>query len=288
MREPAPAKINLTLHVLGRRPDGLHDLDSLVAFAAVHDVLSVSVADEFSLTVDGPFAAALAGTPPGDNLALRAARAAVESAGSDQAFAVHLTKNLPVAAGLGGGSADAAAVLRAAARILGLAPSSLFPAAANLGADVPVCLASRTMHMAGAGGRLTPAPALPTAPLALVCPPVPVPTRDVFARWLLNPALPTPPIPAVQSVQALAIALHHHGNDLTSAALSVAPIVADVLRALADQPGCLLARMSGSGPACFGLFPDSSAAAAAAARISAARPKWWLVASQIAAPEVFA
>ena len=180
-RERAPAKINLYLHVLGRRPDGFHDLDSLVAFAEVHDVVELTIADTFSLAIDGPFASALAATPHTDNLAFRAARASAADSGT--AFRIRLTKNLPVAAGLGGGAADAAAVLRAAARLLDIPPLSLLPVARTLGADVPVCLHGRPMVMTGIGEILTPAPPLPAAPIVLACPPVAAPTfptaRDV-------------------------------------------------------------------------------------------------------------
>ena len=279
-RERAPAKINLYLHVLGRRPDGFHDLDSLVAFAEVHDVVELTIADTFSLAIDGPFASALAATPHTDNLAFRAARASAADSGT--AFRIRLTKNLPVAAGLGGGSADAAAVLRAAARLLDIPPLSLLPVARTLGADVPVCLHGRPMVMTGIGEILTPAPPLPAAPIVLACPPVAAPTSAVFARWLHNDhndfTLPDTPLP---SVPALAAALAPARNDLADAAAAVAPAAAECTALLAAQAGCLLARMSGSGPSSFALFTDDAAAEAAAAAVRAARPDWWAVATRL-------
>lgn len=289
-RERAPAKINLYLHVLDRRPDGYHELDSLVAFASAHDVIEITVSDSFTLTVDGPFTDSLAATPAEDNLALRAAQAAVAASGAaSTAFAVRLTKNLPVASGLGGGSADAAAVLRASGHVLGLTRETLLHLAADLGADVPVCVHARTMHMAGVGDRLTSAPQLPGASLVLVCPQIPVDTADVYSRWLRNADPPALPLGStVRDVQSLADFLHAHRNDLTAPAQTIAPQIADVVQALADNPGCLLARMSGSGPACFGLFGDAGDAAEALVRISSTRPEWWAVVTQLEVGEVLA
>ena len=161
--------------------------------------------------------------------------------------------------------------------------------AADLGADVPVCVHARTMHMAGVGDRLMSAPQLPGAALVLVCPQIPVDTADVYSRWLRNADSPALPLDsAVRDVQSLADFLQAHRNDLTTPAKTIAPQIADVVQALADKPGCLLARMSGSGPACFGLFGDAGDAAEALARISSTRPEWWAVVTQLEAGEVLA
>ena len=276
VRETARAKVNLTLHVLGRRPDGRHDLDSLVAFAETHDEVTVAPADAPSLSVAGPFAAALATVSEGDDLALRAARALAP--GTD-AFAVMLCKNLPVAAGLGGGSADAAAVLRAVGRIRRLPASRLAAAAPTLGSDVPACVESRPLRMGGAGERLVPAAPLPAAPVLLVVPPVALSTARVFAAWRGPGGESGPPVPPCSTVGQLAAALRAYRNDLLEPARHLVPVVGEVLTAIESQAGCLLARMSGSGPSCFGIFPDCAARDAAAARIGEAHPGWWVSAT---------
>ncbi|KGJ20355.1 4-diphosphocytidyl-2C-methyl-D-erythritol kinase [Paracoccus sanguinis] len=258
MREPAPAKINLALHVTGRRPDGYHLLDSLVVFTELGDRVSLSPGP-LSLTITGPFAGAI---PPGDdNLCLRAARAVGGEA------AITLEKRLPPASGIGGGTADAAAVLRA----LGRTPDR--PEA--LGADLPACLMSRSLRMQGVGEILTPV-TLPTLHLVLVNPRVEVPTPAVFAALTRreNPGLPA--FPADGDWPGWLTATR---NDLEPPALRLAPVIGDVLAALAAQ-GAQLARMSGSGATCFGLFPDAPAARAAATAIAAARPGWWVEATR--------
>lgn len=276
----APAKINLWLHVLGRRPDGYHLLDSLVAFAEIGDTLTAAPADGFSLVLDGRFAASL---PVGDeNLVLRAARLLAAETGTRAGVRFVLTKRLPVASGLGGGSADAAAALRALARLwrLDLDAGVLAALALRLGADVPVCLAGHAAFVGGIGEAIEPAPALPKAPLLLVNPGMGLATAAVFRaradggaafgeaapRWISAPA----------DAAALAASLAGTSNDLTDAACRLAPAIRDVLSALAALPGCLLARMSGSGATCFGLFASMQAAEAGAAALSAARPGWWI------------
>ena len=236
--EPAPAKVNLYLHVVGRRADGLHLLESLVAFAEAGDVLSAEPADALSLEVAGPFAGALAGEA--DNLVLRAARALAPG----QCARLVLEKNLPVAAGLGGGSADAAAALRLLSRLWGI-EADLEALAAGLGADVPVCLAGETCFMAGIGERLTPLPAWPAPHLLLANPGAALPTPAVFGarRGPFRESRPWP-----QTVGELAGC----ANDLTEAAISFAPEVGEVLDALAVLEGASFARMSGSGATCFG------------------------------------
>jgi 4-diphosphocytidyl-2-C-methyl-D-erythritol kinase len=266
LRSFAPAKVNLHLHVTGRRADGYHLLDSLVVFPAVGDWLEVRQAPELSLAVDGPFGAALAADP--DNLVLRAARLVKPGAGA----ALRLTKNLPVASGIGGGSADAAAALRALARLWDV-PGSAHEPAARLGADVPVCLARTPALMAGIGEVLSPAPKLPAFGIILVNPGVAVATPAVFrARrgdFSQPAALPAGWADAAAMARDLAVLR----NDLEAPAIGLQPVIAQVLAAIQKLPGVLLARMSGSGATCFGLFATPAAAADAAGAV--ARPGWW-------------
>lgn len=259
--ETAPAKINLTLHVTGRRPDGYHLLDSLVVFTGIGDRLHFAPGP-LSLNVTGPFADNLATEP--DNLCLRAARLAGREA------VITLEKNLPVASGIGGGSADAAAVLR------GLDAIPANPE--SLGADVPVCIASRPVRMRGLGEILGPVPDLPDFHLVLVNPGRALPTPDVF-RALVSHNNPVMPAPEWRDLAGLVGFLRACRNDLQAPAISLMPEIADCLDALRDG-GAMLSRMSGSGATCFGIFADAASASAAATRI--ARPGWWVVATGLA------
>ena len=271
--EFAPAKVNLALHVTGRRADGYHLLDSLVAFPRVGDRLEAVPADDWSLGIDGPFAAGLETGP--DNLVLRAA--ALFPPGP--ALALRLTKNLPVASGIGGGSADAAAALRLIARSRGAALPAP-EAVLGLGADVPVCLAGLPARMSGIGEVLVPL-RLPAAWLVLINPGVPVPTGAVFSRLARRDNPPLAPVPAFADAPALAGYLAAQRNDLEPPARAVAPAVGEVIAALGLAAGCLLARMSGSGATCFGLFATAAAAEAAAADIRHRAPEWWVAAAPI-------
>ena len=264
-REAAPAKLNLTLHVTGRRADGYHLLDSLVVFCDIGDVVTLSDGP-LALTMTGPFAAGLAAEP--DNLCLRAARLA----GRD--VAITLEKNLPVASGIGGGSADAAAVLRA----LGSAPAGT----ETLGADVPVCMAGVPTRMRGLGEILDPLPPLPPLHLVLVNPGRGLSTPAVFKVLAQreNPPMPDP-LPRFPDAQTLIAFLHDCRNDLQDPAIALMPEIADCLAAL-NAAGAQLARMSGSGATCFGLFADAAAARAAQTAIAQAHPKWWVAASGLA------
>ena len=274
--ETAPAKLNLYLHVVGRRPDGYHRLDSLIAFASVADTVTVSPGGGCRLEVDGPLAQAV---PAGaDNLVLRAARALADAAGRDPDVTIRLTKRLPVAAGIGGGSADAAAVIRALSALWGLSAADpvLADVALGLGADVPVCLWRGTWYVGGIGEELSPAPSLAGLPLVLVNPGQPVPTPAVFAAR--RGAFSDPDRfdqPALRETGPVAL-LAGRRNDLTDAARSLCPAIGDALEALASLPGCRLARMSGSGATCFGLFADGDAAAAGADLVRRSRPGWWV------------
>jgi 4-diphosphocytidyl-2-C-methyl-D-erythritol kinase len=283
----AAAKLNLYLHVVGRRADGYHLLDSLVAFADVGDTVRVRPARGLALSVEGPMAGGLAGDAPGDNLVARAARLLAEAVGRAPDAAVTLTKRLPVASGIGGGSADAAATLRALARLWGLAPDDprLGEVAPRLGADVPVCLGGRAARMGGIGERVEPVAALPEAGVLLVNPGFPLSTPAVFKARTGPFSAPAgegifrdPPRDAAGLSRALAACR----NDLAPPALALAPAIAEVLAAIGAEPGCLLARLSGSGATCFGLFADRAGAEAAAARISDRdRPGWWVRAGRL-------
>lgn len=271
--ELAPAKVNLALHVTGRRPDGLHLIDSLVVFPRLGDMVEAEPAATLSLAIDGPFACDLGAGP--DNLVLRAALLL----GAGRGAALRLTKSLPVAAGIGGGSADAAATLRLLARTW-QTPLPGPQALLALGADVPVCLAGRACRMSGIGERLAPIE-LPPFWIVLANPGVPLATAAVFAGLTsrANPALPEPP--AFPAPEALFAWVADQRNDLETPATQAAPVVADAVAALAAQAGCGLARMSGSGATCFGLFGAKARALAAAAALRRARPAWWVAAAPV-------
>lgn len=265
IRQDAPAKLNLTLHVTGRRDDGYHLLDSLVAFATIGDRVTLTPGP-LALAIDGPFAEEL--TTSDDNLCLRAARLAGAQA------AIGLTKALPVASGIGGGSADAAAVLRGLVQM----GHTLPPDPAQLGADVPVCLAGRPAQMRGIGEVLDPVPPIPPLPALLVNPGVALSTPAVFAALdrRKNAPMPTPDWADTASFLAF---LHACRNDLEPPAIALAPIIADVLAALRGA-GAALARMSGSGATCIGLFTDPADAARAASALR--RPGWWVAETALA------
>lgn len=277
----APAKINLTLHILGRRADGYHELESLVAFSGAGDILRLEPGDDLSLAVDGPTAAAAG--PMGDNLVLRAARRLAERVPGLRLGAFHLTKYLPVAAGIGGGSSDAAAALRLLARAndLSLDDPRLLEAARATGSDVPVCLSPRARFMLGRGETIGEPLGLPPLPAVLINPGAPVETRGVFARLGLSPgertgAAPHPDITAALGAEGIAAALRRGRNDMEDAACVEAPVIVDALAVLSAAKGCRLARMSGSGATCFALFSTRHAAARAAAVIRRQHSGWWV------------
>jgi 4-diphosphocytidyl-2-C-methyl-D-erythritol kinase len=278
----APAKLNLYLHVTGRRADGYHLLDSLVAFAAAHDTVSATKAETLSLDLAGPFASALSGEA--DNLVLRAARLLADRAGLRPQAALRLTKRLPVASGIGGGSADAAAALAAVGALWRIThkPGALEALALTLGADLPVCIRGRASYVSGIGEQVSDAPALPRVLLVLINPLVPLPTASVFKAHTGPYSQPAARLEAApRDARDLVEALRSSRNDLTAAAMTFVPAIAAILAALEAQPGCLLARMSGSGATCFGLFETDMLAAAAAAAIHAAQPGWWVCASEL-------
>jgi 4-diphosphocytidyl-2-C-methyl-D-erythritol kinase len=269
------------LHVLGRRSDGWHELDSLVAFAGCCDWLGFAPGGPLSLTVDGPTGPSAG--PLADNLVLRAARALAERAPGLRLGRFHLRKVLPVAAGLGGGSADAAAALRALAHENGLADDDdrLWAAARAAGADVPACLSARARRMSGLGERLGPPLDPPPLFAVLANPGIPLPTPAVFAelglaRGATTGSNPSPQIGArLDRAQCIA-ALQSGRNDLQASALRLAPGVAEALEALSAPEGARLTRMSGSGATCFALYDDRRLAARAARALRRAHPAWWV------------
>ena len=283
VRAFAPAKINLLLHVGEKRADGFHELESLVVFAETGDELSFAAAHMLSLSIKGPFAGNVG--LDADNLVVRAARRLAAHAGHNGDAEITLTKNLPVASGIGGGSADAAAALRGLRALwsLDVSDAALLEIAATLGSDVPVCVASKPAWMEGRGERVTPAEAVPQAAMVLVNPRVAVPTGPVFKALLTRRG-----IGAVdhgvkaRDVKALARFLMMTSNDLQVPAIQIAPIIGEVLDELSRMPGALLWRMSGSGATCFGLFEDDASAQMAAIALGTSHPKWWVQATRIA------
>ena len=282
LSERAFAKINLTLRVLGRRSDGYHELESLVAFADVADTLTLDLGPSDELEISGPFADRSG--PVGDNLVLKSLAELRRRIAPLEGGRFHLKKNLPVAAGIGGGSADAAAALRLLARANGIAldDSRLMTAAQAVGADVPVCVDSRPRIMRGIGEVLSEPLDLSPIPAVLVNPGVAVGTREVFGAFKGTDAgqdlagVPT-------KTGALIELLKQQDNDLTVAATACAPVVGEVLAALCSTPGCALARMSGSGATCFALFGSREQAKAAAKQLAGEHKNWWIQPSAIGA-----
>jgi 4-diphosphocytidyl-2-C-methyl-D-erythritol kinase len=276
----APAKVNLYLHVTGRREDGYHLLDSLVVFAGTGDELRFSPAEALLLDIDGPGAEHL--SPGDDNIVRKAANALATALGREEAeAAITLEKHLPVAAGIGGGSADAAATLRGLMALWDaeLDDETLAAIGLGLGADLPVCLAGRPTQMSGVGEILQPAVALPPAWLVLVNPRIALSTPAVFKARTgpFTPAAPLTEPPA--TVRDLARELAKRNNDLAEAAIRLEPVVKTMLDAIAATENCLLSRMSGSGATCFGLYESEEAADAAADAISDEYPDWWVAAA---------
>jgi 4-diphosphocytidyl-2-C-methyl-D-erythritol kinase len=272
--EHAKAKINLALHVLGRRMDGYHELDSIVAFADAGDVLTLERSDTLGLTLTGPFAK---NTVSDDNNSVLAAWHALDAITKIGSVHFHLEKNLPVASGIGGGSADAAASLRGLINFFGLVvePRELNRIALKLGADVPVCLASTTCRMRGIGEIIDPfAATLPMA-IVLVNPLMPCSTANVFTTLALTPGQAFGnPIENLGDINAWR-------NDLTAPAIKTLPEIAQVLASLQSQPTIITVRMSGSGATCFGLADTLENAELAAANLKSSHPDWWVVASRL-------
>lgn len=289
--EEGRAKVNLTLRVIGRRVDGFHDLESVVAFADCADRLTLEPGAALGLTMEGPLADACGDTS--DNLVLKAARLLGERVADLEVGHFTLEKVLPVAAGIGGGSADAAAALRLLARLneLSLDDDRIMEVALQTGADVPVCVASHACDMAGVGETLLPLN-LPKMPCVLVNPRVPVATRDVFNALGLrhgelligatDVVMQTPSWPeAGDAIDDWIEALAGGSNDLESPAARIEPVISQVLAALRASSGVRLVRMSGSGATCFAIFADDAAAEAAGDRLRADHPGWWVHAGSL-------
>ncbi|MBI1262629.1 MAG: 4-(cytidine 5'-diphospho)-2-C-methyl-D-erythritol kinase [Rhizobiales bacterium] len=275
----APAKVNLSLEVLGRRTDGYHVLQSFVVFTRLGDVVTVEAAADISLTITGPFAESLSGE--GDNLVLRAAHALRAVSGSSAGARITLEKNLPVASGIGGGSADAAATLKALSQLwkTRLSSAETFRLALSLGADVPVCMAGAPSMMGGIGETLVPLEMLPSFALLLVNPNKPVSTGDVFSRLAAAPvSLPLPELvaPQFEGMEELVTWLKGHPNDLERPARQLAPDIAEVITEIGNAPEVMLARMSGSGATCFGICRDRIDANVIAHQIRKRYPGWWV------------
>ncbi len=274
IRAFAPAKVNLALHVTGRRSDGYHLLDSLVVFAGIGDHLTVRPAQTLSMTVAGEGADAI---PTDDrNLVMQAAKLLDLSKGA----AIHLDKTLPTASGIGGGSSDAAASLRALSRLWSVpepSPGATLP----LGADLPVCMAARPIRMRGIGEQLDPLPPLPELHMVLVNPRQGVSTPAVFKHLTKrdNPPMQDPPVAA--SAAEFTTWLAGQRNDLQAPAIAALPVIADGIKGLQATPNCLLARMSGSGATCFGLYAHAAQAHHAAAQFQAENPGWWVAAGPV-------
>jgi 4-diphosphocytidyl-2-C-methyl-D-erythritol kinase len=278
--DTAPAKVNLTLRVLGRRADGYHDIESVVAFADLGDRLSFVPDNQLKLRVTGPGAGHTG--DDAENLVLKAARALAARIPGIALGAFHLQKTLPVAAGLGGGSSDAAAALRLLARANGLpaAEPRLYAAARATGADVPVCLDPRARLMRGVGDILSAPLELPRLRALLVNPGVTLATKLVFSRWTPSanhsPFAAAPALAKLRHAEQLLAWLAGQANDLEVPAIALAPAIADVLEALHALDGCRLARMSGSGATCFAVFSSDAERAVAAKALSAKFPGWWI------------
>lgn len=279
----APAKINLYLHVTGKRADGYHLLDSLVTFTNIGDRVSLEKAEEFKFTIDGPMGGALSRHDPKENLIVRAAQLLAQKVEKELDVHINLTKNLPLASGIGGGSTDAAAALRLLAIHWGMAPDArvLHEVAASLGQDIPCCIAAQNCYFRDIGNVTDPGPKLPLTHMVLVNPGHDLPTPSVFKARTgsFSPAHQLEAEP--QTPEELSEMLSARGNSLTEAAVSLCPSIQDVLTALEDVQGCLLSRMSGSGATCFGLFADRSAARQAASELMTAHPTWWVVPAHI-------
>lgn len=289
--ELAPTKVNLALHVTGRRPDGYHNIETLAVFADYADIVTAAPSSDnrMRLAVKGPFAKKLAeNSTAGDNLAIKAASELMRASGRRDLSPVtlRLTKRIPIGAGLGGGSADAAATLRLLNRTwnLNLDLGKLAEIGVRLGADVPMCLASLPLVARGVGERLTPATGIPALPIVLAHPGVPVDTGKVFAALEQAERSPLPPLPPrFGAVLDVIFWLRRARNDLAEPAAKVERAAAAPAKVIMSDPECLFARMTGSGSAAYGIFVSLEAAERAAERIREARPGWWVAAAMTGA-----
>ena len=278
----APAKINLYLHLTGIRDDGYHLIDSLVVFASVHDIIMIEPANNLTLINRGPFGKGLPTTS--DNLVMCAAEKLQNLSGITDGAKITLTKNLPIASGIGGGSSDAAAAIKGLIRHWGihLSLNDLSGLALRIGADVPICLFGQAAFMGGIGEQIDPIYKLPEAPMILVNPRINIPTQRIFKAHKADFSLANRFDPAPANFHNLiGLLKDNRKNDLTESALQAEPIIGDVLRHIRITRGCQLARMSGSGATCFGLYHTQAEADEAAKVIKKSHPKWWVVATRL-------
>ena len=282
--ETARAKVNLTLHIKGKRSDGYHELESLVVFADVCDGLTFTPASEDSLRLEGPFS----GLVNGENLVLKAKRAVGSWLGIAISGHFRLEKNIPVAAGLGGGSSDAASAIRALFRNYDSVSNAktFIKHSAAIGADVPVCLQNSAAWMCGLGERVTPVSGLTPLPAVLVNPRIKLSTAAVFKTLNAKPlqsevAGPPPSFPGWKNPVEATVWLKEGRNDLEAPAIALEPAVERVLDTLRCLDGCLLSRLSGSGPTCFGIFTSQQTAGEAALEIERSYPHWWVQATTL-------
>ena len=275
----APAKINLYLHITGKLDSGYHTLDSLISFADIGDDICIEPAQSLSLEINGPYGSAFKGKdlssePESTNLVIKAVRATAQLAQKTPALKVTLTKNLPLGAGIGGGSADAAAIIWGLLQYWALPKSlkGLDDLMLSLGADVPVCFACQSAYVSGIGETITPAHDIPEQPIVLIYPGKPCHTGKIFSLYNEDYIAPHPH----KDPPDLDDIMKNTRNSLTKTAIQTVPSIQNVLENLQTQEGCMLVRMSGSGSSCFGLFKDRAAADNAAENIASTNPDWWV------------
>lgn len=288
----APAKINLYLHVTGRLDNGYHTLDSLVSFADIGDVITIEPSSDFSFHLEGPFAGAFGPkerdeSPNSSNLAVRAMWMLAQAAQKHPHLKITLTKNLPLSSGLGGGSSNAASVLWGLCEWWGISHQAPYLPGlmATLGADVPVCLKCQPTRMRGIGEILDAVPPMPEIAIVLINPGKPCPTGQVFAHFAGEFHDPTPLPESIETVDGLLDILKTRNNQLLDSAIQIVPEIVNVIQAMEIQDGCKLARLSGSGATCFGLFETEGQAATAAAEIADENPDWWVQSAWLNRPE---
>ncbi|MEE2654153.1 MAG: 4-(cytidine 5'-diphospho)-2-C-methyl-D-erythritol kinase [Pseudomonadota bacterium] len=271
----APAKINLYLNITGQRVNNYHELDSLIAFAAHGDQIEVKKCDHFNLEASGPFSEKL--PPSNENLVMKAAKELARGTNYEGGACIKLIKNLPVSSGIGGGSADAAATLKALNDLweTNLQNKDLMVMALRLGADVPVCLLSKTVRMSGIGDKLSRVSGLPKCGILLINPGIPISTVNVF-QLCRGDFSNQVKIPNIENREVFFEFLSTQKNDLQDAAIKIAPIIKEVLKILTDDPNCRLARLSGSGGTCFGLYEDEPKALFAAEAMYGHFSDWWI------------
>ena len=277
----APAKINLFLHITGKRVDGYHLLQSVMAFVDVGDAMTFYPHDGLLFDADGPFAGEL--PPPQDNIIYYAAKALADSWRVPLQAGIHLTKNMPIASGVAGGSSNAAATLLGLSKLWGLPDDRdrLHKIAAKLGADVPACLVKRAVWAEGIGEKMSPLADMPQLHLVLANPMIATPTSEVFARFKNRPSAPIQYSGRRKSAAEWIHELKMYRNDLTDAAIEVCPDITSVLNALKNTPNCHFARLSGSGATCFGVYDTAAAAQAAVNKLRLSHPRWWITPAQL-------